>query len=479
ASTVLEAGRQAFARKEWEVAWRLLSEADAASPLEASDLEKLGEAGSWTNRQGEAFPIWQRAHQNYQAAGDSERAAFVALVLTIHHVARADFAVASGWYAKAERLLETLPESYVHGHYAFVTALFAEASGDWAAVRELGHRIYDVGCGCGDADLRAFGLTFEGLAETHLDQVVHGTKLLDEAMASATAGELTTFATGIVYCWMLGACLDSQDCNRTGEWTDVILASGPPAGLGGLPGDCRTHRAAVLAKRGDWEEGLQEAELAIDENETFFVPHMGIAAREVGQIRLLLGDLNGAEEAFARAHGLGVSPEPGLSLLRFKRGDVDAAANALRSALVEIGEDRLARARLLPAQVEVVLAKGRVEDARAAVVELEETAERYGTLALAAAAEHARGALELATENSDAALAHLASAQRLWLRCGARYDAGRTGELHADAQLRRGDHDAAVFELRAATAAFERLGALLDAERTRQRMDGIGSRTAR
>ena len=466
----LEAGREALARKDWETAWQLLSEADGASPLEPADLEKLGEAGSWTNRQEQAFPVWQRAYQSYLRADDLERAAFMAVVLTIHYVARMDFAVAGGWYAKAERLLETLPESFAHGHFAFVTALFSEASGDWPAVRETARSLYTLGCRCRDADLQALGLTFQGLAETHLEEVAHGTKLLDEAMASATAGELTTFATGIVYCRMLCACLDLQDFSRAGEWTDVIRANGPPAGLGGLPGDCRTHRAAVLTKRGDWDEGLHEAELAIDENETFFMPHMGIAAREVGQIRLLRGDLDGAEEAFVRAHGLGVSPEPGLSLLRLERGDVDAAAKALQTALTDANKDRLARARLLPTLVEIALAKGDLADARTAVAELEETAHRYGTPALAAAAEHTRGALELAMGNPEQAAARLLSSQRLWLSVEAPYDAARAGEQLAEAHLHARDQDAGIFELRAAAAAFNRLGATLDAQRTRHRL---------
>ena len=473
--STLEGGREAFGRKDWEMAWRLLSESDAASPLAPVDLEKLGEAGSWTNRQEQAFPVWQRAYQSYVRADDSERAAFMALVVTIHYVARMDFAVAGGWYAKAERLLEGLPESFAHGHFAFVTALFAEASGDWPAVRESARRLYTLGRRCRDTDLQALGLTFQGLAETHLEEVAHGTRLLDEAMASATAGELTTFATGIVYCRMLCACLDLQDFSRAGEWTDVIRASGPPAGLGGLPGDCRTHRAAVLAKRGDWDEGLHEAELAIQENETFYMPHMGIAAREIGQIKLLRGDLDGAEEAFVRAHGLGVSPEPGLSLLRLKRGDLVVAAAALHSALTEVGDDRLARARLLSVRVEIALAKGDLADARAAVTELEETAHRYGTAALGAAAEHARGALELASGNVDQAAAHLASAQRQWLRVEAPYDAARAGEQLAEVHLERGHHDAGILELRAAVSAFDRLGATLDSQRAGHRLAQVST----
>jgi tetratricopeptide (TPR) repeat protein len=467
---VLEAGRQAFARQDWEAAWRLLSEADASSPLEPADLEKLGEAGFWTNRHEESYPFRQRAYQGYLKAGDAEHAAFAALMLTIHHASRMDLAVAGGWYAKAERLLETLPESFAHGYLAFVTALLQEASHDWSAVLETAGKLYGVGCRCGDPDLQALGLAFQGLAKTHLGEVAHGTKLLDEAMASAAAGELTTLAAGVVYCRMLCACLDLQDFSRAGEWTDVIRAAGPPAGLGGLPGDCRTHRAAVLAKRGNWEEGLHEAELAIEETETFYMPHMGIAARELGEIRLLRGDLAGAEEAFVISLGLGVSPEPGLSRLRLARGEASAAARALEDALAALGENRLERARLLPARVEIALTSEDLDAARAAVAELEETAETYGTQALGAAAEYARGALELAAGNADEAAARLASSQRLWLRVDAPYDAARAGEQLAEAHVLRGDAGAAVLELRAAISGFERLGATLDAERAANRL---------
>jgi hypothetical protein len=69
----------------------------------------------------------------------------------------------------------------------------------------------------------------------------------------------------------------------------------------------------------------------------------------------------------------------------------------------------------------------------------------------------------------DQAAARLASAQRLWLRVEAPYDAARAGELLAHAHLKRGYHDTGM-ELRAATAAFHRLGAKLDAARTTERL---------
>jgi ATP/maltotriose-dependent transcriptional regulator MalT len=154
---------------------------------------------------------------------------------------------------------------------------------------------------------------------------------------------------------------------------------------------------------------------------------------------------------------------------------VDAAANALQSALVELEGNRLARARLLPALVEAALAKGDLAQARTAVAELEEIAETFGTAALGAAAAHARGALELAAGNAEEAAANLIAGQRLWLRVEAPYDAARAGELLAEAFLHRGDREGGLLELRAAGTAFERLGAALDVRRISERLEELGT----
>src|SRR3712207_749565 len=94
AADPLRAGREAFARREWEAAFKLLSEADSRAPLEAEDLERVGEAGYWTNRHGESYPFQQRAYQAYLHADDRARAAYMALMLTIHYANRMEFAVA-------------------------------------------------------------------------------------------------------------------------------------------------------------------------------------------------------------------------------------------------------------------------------------------------------------------------------------------------------------------------------------------------
>jgi hypothetical protein len=148
-------------------------------------------------------------------------------------------------------------------------------------------RAFEVGSRFDDADLRPLGLAFQGLSLTHRGEVVAGTKLLDEAMAAATAGELTSMATGLVYCRMLCACLELQDFGRAQEWTRVIERCEETPALRGLPGDCRLHRAAIFNKRGAWAQCAQEALGAAEEAESFDLPSTGLAFREIGDVRLL------------------------------------------------------------------------------------------------------------------------------------------------------------------------------------------------
>jgi hypothetical protein len=468
----LAAGRRSFKARDWAAACECLS---AAEPLEADDLELLAEAALWADRHDASFAAQERAFNAHLGDGSPRRAAVVAVGLTIHHAIRLELAAAAGWYQRAQRLLEDEPPGREHGYLALVTALFAEAGGDWDAVDDAGSLMLDLGRNEGDADLVVLGSTFHGLVLVRRGQVDEGMRLLDEAMATATAGELGMLATGIVYCRMMCACLDLHDYRRAGEWTEVVDRCGATTGMGGFPGDCRTHRVAVLIKRGSWEDGEREALLAFDETHAFDLPHSGAAAYELGEIRLRRGDFDGAEIAFVRAHEFAFTPQPGLSLLRLACGEVAAAASSIVSALADTSLDRLARSRLLPAQVEIALAAGDVATARAAVAELAETAAAYETPALAAAAEHARGELELSTGAGAEAAARFVSAVRLWQRAGAPYEAARARASLAEAHLASGNHEAVVLELTAAQSAFSRLGALPDLERMRARLAALGT----
>ena len=105
----LPAARAALAAHDWQCAYELLSAEDRAVPLSAEDLEGLAEAAYWLGRYRKALPARQRAHHAYLQAGDHRRAAVAAVVLAMQNLGLRQFAVASGWLQRAQRLLAPSP----------------------------------------------------------------------------------------------------------------------------------------------------------------------------------------------------------------------------------------------------------------------------------------------------------------------------------------------------------------------------------
>ena len=59
----------------------------------------------------------------------------------------------------------------------------------------------------------------------------------------------------------------------------------------------------------------------------------GYAQYEVGEVRLRMGDLDAAAEAFERAYEYGHDAQPGMALLHLARGEIDEAARSIGRAL--------------------------------------------------------------------------------------------------------------------------------------------------
>jgi len=138
-------------------------------------------------------------------------------------------------------------------------------------------------------------------------------------------------------------------------------------------------------------------------------------------------------------------------------------------------QDQLVRAKLLPAQVDIALARGDIDTARIAAIELDGIAERYGSGALHAAADTARGALRLVDGDARAAIRDLRSGWRAWQDVGAPYETARSRVHIAEALAATGDHGSAAMELEAALSAFQRLGAKPDAEHATSMLEAMAS----
>ena len=458
----LQAGRDALARHAWREAFELLSAADAASPLPPEQLEKLADAAMWSGKLEPCTAAHERAHASYLERGDRRRAGYMAILLAHDHFAKGQGTLGSGWLRRAERLIDPEPDSLEYGHLLRARGLTArdpdEALGHARAAHALAVRL-------GDRDLAALEIQEQGRLLVAKGEMNEGLALLEEATVIAVSGELGPHATGVIYCNSIDVCRRLADYGRAGEWTDAARQWCDRQGILGFPGVCRVYRASILRLRGALADAAHEAANACEELRPYAVGSTAEAFYELGEVRLRLGDLAAAEEAFRQAHELGREPQPGLALLRLAEGKMEAARTAIRSALADDSRDRLSRAQLLPAQVDIALAAGDTETARAAVDELEAIAATYGTPAMLATALCARGSLQHATRDSEAARRSLRAGCRHWQELDAPYETARARMALAAVHRAEGDLETAALELAAARSTFERLGAVLDAAR--------------
>ena len=463
----LERGREAAARLAWADAYTALSLADRSSSLPAGDLELLATAAYLLGRVDDCLKALQRAQQLHTEGGDPPRAARCAFWLSFHLINRGDLAQASGWLARASRLLEhEQPDCAEHGLLLLPLALQRLDAGEEAAALAVLAQAAEIGRRAGDADLVALALHLQGRALLLQGRVGEGMVSLDEAMVAVVAGELSPEVAGTVYCSVLEACQEISEWRRAHEWTEALTAwCGKQPDMITFTGKCLVHRAEIMQLHGAWPEAVEEAERARERFARAADEHAtGAAWYRQAEVHRACGDFTSAEDAYQQASRWGREPQPGLALLRLAEGRTDAAASAIRRVVAET-TDRLGRAKLLPAQVEIMLAAGDVRAARDAAGELAEIAEGYDTPALRALADHARGAVLLTGGDARTALVALRGAWRVWRDLQAPHEAARVRVLVGLACRALGDEEAAALELDAARGVFAELGAAPDLAR--------------
>jgi class 3 adenylate cyclase len=463
-SDLLRDAREALGRPAWQEAFDLFSRADREGALTGPDLESLAEAAYFTAHADLSIDARERAFKAHQSAGDMTRAAFLATILAREYGFKGKPSISSAWQRRAERLLEGQQETHAHGYLALVRADVAQRAGEVEAALELANQAVQIGTRLGNADLQAFALALLGQLKIATGATEDGLALMDEATIAAVNGELSPFTTGITYCTMIATCRDLADYRRAGEWTEAAERWCERQSVSGFPGVCRIHRAEVVALSGAWDRAEEELRRATKElGDYHAIPPMADGLYAIGEIRLRMGDLAGAEEALREAHALGRIPQPALALLRLAEGKVRVAASAIFSALRAETWDQLARVRLLPAQVEIAIAAGDPGLARQAAEELGRLVETYDSPALLAGKHESWGRVLLAEGDAVAAAAELRTAIGRWREVGAPYEVARAQTVLAAALRTLNDDEAADLELQAARDEFVRLGAGLDA----------------
>jgi LuxR family maltose regulon positive regulatory protein len=126
-SSRLATGWAELREGRWDAAMAFFEQATAAEEMPEA-FEGLSWAAWWLDDSGVLFDARERAYRLYKRRGDATGAARMATWLACDQLDfRGAFAVASGWLARAHRLLDPLERTPDHGWLAFLEGYLAHA----------------------------------------------------------------------------------------------------------------------------------------------------------------------------------------------------------------------------------------------------------------------------------------------------------------------------------------------------------------
>jgi DNA-binding CsgD family transcriptional regulator len=479
-------GRDCYQRHAWGEAYRQLAAAHERVDLSLADLELLAFAAFLTGRDEACGAAMMKAHAGYLAQDDLAGAVRCAFWHAFGRMNLGDFAQASGWLARAHRLLEENALECVECGYVLIpNALETFEAGDNEAGKGLFAEIGAIGERFRDPTLIAVSQLGVGHALIRMGSIDDGLRMLDEMMVAVVAGEVTPVLVGLCYCAVIGIYHELYDLRRAQEWTEALSRSyDAEPELVAYRGDCLAHRAEIMQLHGEWSQALGEVGLACARlTNPPGQPTAGPAFYQQAELYRLRGQFQKAEESYRIASQHGKSPQPGLALLRLAQGQIEAAAGAIRREVAESG-DVANRAKLLGACVEIMLAIGDGETARGVADQLAAVAAALDAPMLNAARDQAVGAVLLAEEDPRGAIEALRRACSTWQSFEIPYEVARTRVLIGRCCRELGDEDTAQMEFDAAARVFRQLGAepdiaRIDALARKNPVQQIGGLTSR
>jgi len=424
-----------------------------------------------------AIEQWKRAYSAHRRSGDHVGAVRVARTLAcMYGMVVGDWAVSSGWMARAQTLLAGTGASSEQGWVALNLGMF---EGDRTAKERYFHEALGAARRHGDTDLEFVTLAYLGASLVHDDRTEEGMVLLDEALAAVAGSEVDDFfVLEEIFCQLFSACEHAHDVTRADQWIRIGEAIAERRRLPAVSAFCRTHYGGVLTAAGRWAE----ADVALTQAVRLWSLGQRSGLRRGALVRL--ADLRvrqgRLEEAEQLLDGLNVDSDPDvagpLATIHLARGATSLATDVLERALARVDPSDTAAAPLLALLVDVHLAAGRTDLGGSAAEQLAACAARHGTDYLIGMAALARGRVCIAAGTGDPQ-ACLREALAGFARAQMPVELARS-RLELATALLTDRPEVAMAEARAALDAFARLRAARDADAAAALLRSLGARPA-
>ena len=456
----LVAARKAYSRGDWRAAYDHFGRAAKADELSTDDLSSFGMA-AWRLGYGrESIRLSEEAFNRLVAENNTRTAAMKAADVALQWLNGGDQTITRVWVNRARRLLESSPEDEAFAYLLYVDSQLSVVDGQFDAGVQRALELQEFVSRRNSPGLTALGLTASGLSKLPFARTSEALAELDEAMMPVLAGQVPVDWAGDIYCAVIHECYRLGDLSRMKTWTNAMdkWREGPDVAASWYGTTCEIHKWQLLSATTDYRELEQRLINALAVIEDFHVGTAGEGHYELGDIRRRMGDIDGARAAFAKAREIGFEPLPGEALLKCQLGD-DAAAWSDLQMRIDAEEDEISRIRLLPAAVEIALARDRVDEADRCCRKLEEGAEKFDSPGFRAWAQHARGAVLVKQGKPAEALPILQDALRRYRTTQRRYEMAQVYEWMSRAHEATGDSADAADDRANAHSIYQQLGA--------------------
>ena len=447
----IEQGREAARASRWTEARDAFQHAldDRDDPAVRAE---LAEVLWWLGDFQATVTQRQQAYVGFLRTGLHRLAAEAAIHLALSYMTLlGNRSAASGWHARAERIIRAHDIDSLRGYLALVASeVFDEPGESERAAREA----LEIARNSDDSDLELSALSQLGYACVRQGRVADGTRMLDEAMAGAMGGECEELSTVVfASCNLMHSCTDCADFERAVEWVRASESFLEAHGCPYLYVGCRTRYGRVLFATGDWVRAEAELRTALHHSRAYAPSYQPEILACLAELRLAQGRIDEADRLLVgcELNGVAAAARARLELLR---GNHAAATAFVRRRLDHLGNDQLEFARLVEVLAETEAAQGR----NAAAVEYGGDLRRRGE-AGGCAIMVARGQrLEAAASDPAGAREHLEAALAIFAGLGMPFEVGRT-HLQLAQSLRETRPAEAVLEARAAEQVLVNLGA--------------------
>jgi ATP/maltotriose-dependent transcriptional regulator MalT len=466
---LLNKGRAALSIGEWEKAKDFLI--DALKQEESPEVyEELGWVNWWLNDAAGVFENRTKAFNIYLQNDDKLGAVRNACWIAVDYIEfKGEFAIASGWFKRAENLLEGLPPS---SELCMFKILKARWTFQVDKNSELAFKLLDeslqMSKSLKNIDSEMLAEALKGFILVVEGNISEGMPLLDDATLLAVNSDQSDIKfTTITCCYLIDACERIRDYERATQWCDNVKELCKKWRYKAMFANCRMKHAGILIWKGDWKEAEEELLSASNELQEFRPIQVNACTVRLADLKRRQGKWNDAEELLSKVES---HPLKQLfsAFLYFDRQEYEKALDVAERYLRRFSlSEKAERTVVLELLIKINIKLGKLEQAQNLFDELNEIVSSINTLPLKAALLNAEGYLNFANKNYEKAKQNLEDAIDIYDKIKSSFESARTRTLLADVLVKLNKYAQAEGELDTAINKFRVLGAAKDIEKTR------------